>query len=201
MARREPQRRDAPKSGRDRILEAAYPLFSRSGIRAVGVDTVVEAASVAKMTLYRNFPSKNDLALAFMEMREERWTRAWLQAEVERRATDPADRLLAIFEVFDEWFHREDFEGCTFVNVLLELADPEDPVRRASVQHLANIRDFLKQLAGDAGVSDPDAFARQWHILMKGSIVSAGEGDREAARRARELGVLLLERRGVLAPS
>jgi AcrR family transcriptional regulator len=201
MAQPEPQREDAPKSGRDRILEAAYPLFSRSGIRAVGVDTVVEAASVAKMTLYRNFPSKNDLALAFMEMREERWTHAWLQAEVEQRATEPADRLLAIFEVFDEWFHREDFEGCTFVNVLLELADPEDPVRRASVQHLANIRDFLKQLAGDAGVADPDAFARQWHILMKGSIVSAGEGDHEAARRARELGVLLLERHGVLERS
>ena len=152
MAPPEPPRDDVPKSGRDRILEAAYPLFSRSGIRAVGVDTVVEAASVAKMTLYRNFPSKNDLALAFMEMREERWTHAWLQAEVEQRATEPAARLLAIFDVFDEWFRRDDFEGCTFVNVLLELADQEDPVRRATVRHLANIRDFLVRLAGEAGV-------------------------------------------------
>jgi AcrR family transcriptional regulator len=201
MAPPQPQPEEVRKSGRDRILEAAYPLFSRSGIRAVGVDTVVEAASVAKMTLYRNFPSKNDLALAFMEMREERWTHAWLQAEVEQRATDPAERLLTIFDVFDEWFHREDFEGCTFVNVLLELADHEDPVRRATVRHLANIRDFLRSLAGEAGIADPDAFARQWHILMKGSIVSAGEGDREAARRARELGVLLLERHGVLEHS
>ena len=82
MAGTDAQPAKSAKSGRERILEAAYPLFSRSGIRAVGVDTIVEAAGVAKMTLYRNFPSKDDLALAFLEMREERWTRAWLWTEV-----------------------------------------------------------------------------------------------------------------------
>src|SRR6187431_3336214 len=106
------------RSGRDRILDAAYPLFSRSGIRAVGVDKIVDAAGVAKMTLYRNFPSKDELAVAFLAMREERWTRAWLWDEVRRRAEEPGDRLLAIFDVFGEWFEREDFEGCSFINVL-----------------------------------------------------------------------------------
>ncbi len=187
------------KSGRERILDAAYPLFSRSGIRAVGVDTIVEAAGVAKMTLYRNFPSKDDLALAFLELREERWTRAWLWNEVSQRADSPAERLLAIFDVFSDWFGRVDFEGCTFINVLLEQDDADDPVRAASVKHLANIRGLIQELAGEAGIEDVDAFSRQWHILMKGSIVAAGEGDRDAGRRARELGTLLLERRGVLA--
>ena len=186
------------KSGRERILEAAYPLFSRSGIRAVGVDTIVEAAGVAKMTLYRNFPSKDDLALAFLELREERWTRAWLWNEVSQRADTPAERLLAIFDVFGEWFARDDFEGCSFINILLEQDAIEDPVREASVKHLANIRELIQELATEAGIDDPDAFSRQWHILMKGSIVAAGEGDRDAARRAHELGTLLLERRGVL---
>jgi AcrR family transcriptional regulator len=195
----QPQR--AAKSGRERILEASYPLFSRSGIRAVGVDTIVEAAGVAKMTLYRNFPSKDDLALAFLQLREERWTRAWLWSEVSQRADTPAERLLAIFDVFGEWFARDDFEGCSFINILLEQDTPEDAVREASVQHLANIRELIQELATEAGIKDAEAFSRQWHILMKGSIVAAGEGDRDAARRAHELGTLLLERRGVLSPA
>ena len=63
------------------------------------------------MTLYRHFGSKDALVLAFLDRREARWTKDWLQHEVERRAVDPAERLLAIFDVFDEWFQREDFEG------------------------------------------------------------------------------------------
>jgi len=102
------------------------------------------------------------------------------------------DRLLAIFDVFDEWFQRDDFEGCSFINVLLEMFEPGNPVRRATTAHLANIRVFLRALAVAAGVSDSDDFARKWHVLMKGSIVAAGEGDRLAARRAREVGQLLL---------
>jgi AcrR family transcriptional regulator len=179
-------------SARERILDAAYELFSRHGVRAVGVDTVVDRAGVAKMTLYRHFPSKDDLALEFLRRREELWTKKWLQGEVERRAATPEDRLLAIFDVFDEWFQRDDFEGCSFINVLLEIDDRQSEVRRASVNHLAVIRDFLGQLADQAGVRDPDDFARRWHILMKGAIVAAGEGDREAGRRVRRLGELLL---------
>jgi len=188
---------DRPRIGRDRILDAAYDLFSRSGVRAVGVDTITAEADVAKMTLYRNFASKNALALAFLELREERWTLGWVQAEVERRASDPAARLLAIFEIFSEWFARDDFEGCAFITSLLEFDDREDPVRQACVMHLANIRRFVSELASAAGVEDPHRFAGQWHILMKGSIVAAHEGDRDAAMKARELGELLLARHGV----
>ena len=180
------------ETARERILEAAYELFSRNGIRAVGVDRVIAESDVAKMTLYRNFASKDELVLEFMRRREERWTKEWLQADVERRTDDPAERLLAIFDVFDGWFRQDDFEGCTFINVLLEVTDRESPVRQATVGHLATIRSFLQGLATDAGVADPEDFARRWHILMKGSIVAAGEGDHEAARRAQEIGKLLL---------
>ena len=179
-------------AARERIVEAAYELFSRQGIRAVGVDTIIAQSGVAKMTLYRNFASKDELVLEFLRVREQRWTRDWLQAEAERRATTADGRLLAIFDVFHDWFQLDAFEGCSFVNVLLEVTDVESPVRRASVEHLATIRTFVAGLAVEAGIDDPDAFARQWHILMKGSIVSAGEGDREAARRAQALGKLLL---------
>ena len=188
---------DRSRSGRERILDAAYELFSRAGVRATGVDTITAEADVAKMTLYRNFASKNDLALAFLALREERWTVGWVQAEVNSRASTPAGRLLAIFEIFSEWFAREDFEGCAFITSLLEFEDRADPVRAACVVHLATIRAFVRELAAEAGVDDPERFAGQWHILMKGSIVAAHEGDQDAAMKARELGELLLERHGV----
>ena len=193
------QERSGPgrDSGRERVLETAYRLFSKHGTRAVGVDRIIAESGVAKMTLYRNFASKDDLILAFLELREERWTRGWLQDSVERRASTPAQRLLAIFDVFGEWFARDDFEGCSFINVMLELDDPGSPVRRESVRQLSEIRGFIGALAREAGVQDADAFARQWHILMKGCIVAAAEGDRQAAARARELGSLLLAHHGI----
>jgi AcrR family transcriptional regulator len=183
--------------GRDRILDTAYDLFSAHGTRAVGVDRIIAEAGTAKMTLYRNFASKDELIVAFLAVREERWTRGWLQAEVEKRAGSPRERLLAIFDVFGEWFAREDFEGCSFINVMLELTDRDDPGRIASVRHLSVIRAYLAGLAAEAGVEDAAAFAHQWHILMKGSIVAAAEGDAAAAARAQELGRLLLDARGV----
>ena len=183
---------------RERILDTAYDLFSRHGIRAVGVDRIVAESGVAKMSLYRHFPSKDALVLTFLQEREQRWTNDWLRAEVEGRAATPAGRMLAIFDIFGEWFAIDDFEGCTFINVLLEFDDRGSAVRQASVEHLRNIRSFLAELAAEAGASDPDALAHQWHILMKGSIVAAAEGDRRAALRAQQIGQLLLEREAIL---
>jgi AcrR family transcriptional regulator len=178
---------------RSRILDAAYELFSRRGIRAVGIDAIIRESGVARMTLYRHFGSKDELVLAFLERREQRWTKDWLQHEAERRAADPGERLLAIFDVFDEWFQRDDFEGCAFINVLLETTDRASPVRSASTDQLARIRAYVAGLASEAGVADPERLAHKWHILMKGSIVAAGEGDHEAARRAREVAELVLQ--------
>jgi AcrR family transcriptional regulator len=186
-------------SARERILDTAYDLFSRHGIRAVGVDRIIATSGVAKMSLYRHFHSKDALVLAFLQEREKRWTMEWLHSEVSRRADDGAGRMLAIFDVFHEWFQDPDFEGCSFINVLLEFSEVEHPIRQATTEHLANIRALVREFAEDAGVADPEGVACQWHILMKGSIVAAGEGDREAARRARALGELLLEREGALA--
>ncbi|MPZ86228.1 MAG: TetR family transcriptional regulator, partial [Actinophytocola sp.] len=101
-------------SGRDRVSRAAYELFSREGTAAVGVDAIIAKAGTAKMTLYRNFPSKTDLILDFLQRRERLWTEEWLQAESQRRGTTPAEQLLAIFDVFGEWFAKPDFEGCAF---------------------------------------------------------------------------------------
>src|SRR5215210_4391613 len=177
---------------RERILSTAYDLFARRGIRDVGIDEVIERAGVAKATLYRHFASKDDLALAFLGLREERWTRDFVEAEARRRGSTPEEQLLAIFDAFDEWFRRDDFEACSFINVLLEMR-AEHPVGNASVDHLANIRVFVRSLADEAGLRDADSFARSWHILMKGSIVAASEGDLDAAQRGKAMARTLLE--------
>ena len=173
-------------------MAAAYELFARNGVQAVGIDAIIERSAVARQTLYRHFGSKQELVLAFLERREEVWTYGWLAAEVKRRERDPRRRLLAIFDVFDEWFRDPDFEGCSFINVMLEHPAPDHPLHQAAAGYLARIRAFLKELAADAEIPDPSGFARQWHVLMKGSIVAAGEGDRDAARRAKHMGRVLL---------
>jgi AcrR family transcriptional regulator len=180
---------------RERILRTAYDLFRRHGIQAIGVDRIVAEAGVAKMTLYRHFRSKDELVLAVLDLREELWTQSWLQQEVERRGGTAEARLLAAFDAFDEWFRRDDYDGCLFVNSLLEARDATSRIGSASVLKLEGVREFLRRLAEEAGVRDPEGFARQWQLLMIGAIVAAAAGDVDAARRAREMAELLLERR------
>lgn len=179
-------------NARERLLAAAYELFARRGVQAVGVDAIIEHSGVARQTMYRHFASKQELVVAFLEQRDVLWTERWLRARVEQRSADPGEQLLAVFDVFDEWFHAPGFEGCSFINVMLEHPDPGHPLHRASRAYLQKIRDFLEDLARRAGIADAEAFARQWHILMKGSIVAAGEGDQDAARRAKRIAALLL---------
>src|ERR1700744_4963416 len=183
----------APVSAvRARILQTAYELFSRRGVRDVGINEMVEHAHVTKATLYHHFASKDDLVVAFLELREQRWMRGWVQTEARRRADTPEQELLAIFDLYDEWFHRDDYEACSFVNVLLELGAAH-PAGQASIGHLANLRSIVRGLATRAELDDPDGFTRSWYILMKGSIVSAAEGYTDAAKRAKAMATRLID--------
>ncbi|MEO5778803.1 MAG: helix-turn-helix domain-containing protein [Arthrobacter oryzae] len=176
----------------DRILAAAYELFSHRGIRGVGVNELISSSGVSKATFYRHFPSKDALVLAFLGLRDQVWTVELIVAEARRRGNTAEERLLAIFDVFGDWFQREDFEACTFINVLLEMG-PDHPLGKASIGYLSRIRGHIQALAEEAGLNHPEEFARSWHILMKGSIISATEGDTLASRRARQMGRWLIE--------
>ena len=177
---------------RERLIDAAYDLFSKDGVSQVGIDTILAKSGCAKASLYSNFKTKVELAIAFLDRREAVWTRGWLESEIKRRATSPEARLLAIFDVFDGWFHKKSFEGCSFINVLLE-SKIDSPVRHAAAIHLAKIRAMVRGLAEEAELQQPEKFAQAWHMLMKGSIVSAGEGNKNAARDAKCAAQLVLE--------
>ncbi|MCG2623769.1 TetR/AcrR family transcriptional regulator [Arthrobacter sp. I2-34] len=174
-----------------RILVTAYELFSHRGIRDVGVDELIRESGVAKATFYRHFASKDALALAFLQRRDELWMMGSVVPAARRRADEPEEQLLAIFDVYDEWFQHDDFEACSFVKVLLEMG-AEHPLGKASIEYLGKIRQQVRILADEAGLRDSLAFSRSWHILMKGCIISAAEGDLMAARRARKMGAWLI---------
>lgn len=179
---------------RERILQTAYELFARHGIRAVGVDTIVARSGVAKMTLYRHYASKDELALEFLRRRRE-FSRGW-QAEVESRKLPPGESLLAVFDALDKWYRQPDYAGCPVVKTVLEVEHAGHPLRAAAEEHFAAVREFLRQLAEQAGVRDPQNIARQWHMLILGSIVAACAGDLEAAPRAKEAARAILAQEG-----
>jgi len=180
-------------SARERILNAAYESFSRRGIRAVGTDEVIERARVAKATLYRHFATKDDLVLAVLQRREEIWTHGLIEAQSQERGNTPEEQLLAIFDVMHDWFQlRDGYEGCSFINVLLELG-ADHPAGQASVTHIDHVRDIVRQRATAAGLCDIEDFASSWHILMKGAIILAAVGDLDAALRAQKMARTLIE--------
>jgi len=187
----------AEEAPRERLLRTAYDLFAAHGILATGIDRIVAEAGVAKMTLYRYFPSKEDLVLAVLDLREEVWSQGWLAYEAERRGEAPVECLLAIFDLFDEWFRRPDYEGCLFINSLTEMSGQDNRIVDACVVKRANIRRWVEGLATEAGVRDPVEFACRWQIVMAGAIVMALHGDTHSASNGRRLGQLLLEAEGL----
>lgn len=188
-------------AARERILQTAYHLFLRNSPNTVGVDRIVEEADVAKTTLYRHFPSKDDLAVAVLRRHEDVWTRQWLEHEITARAETPGARLLAAFDAFDEWFRRDDYEGCLFARILLETRDRASRLRDAAATGLANVRAVLRALAEDAGADDPDELALQIQMLLLGAIVAAVYGDQDAAPKARAVAALVLKKNGISTQS
>jgi AcrR family transcriptional regulator len=183
----------ADGDARERILATAYELFTQHGLVAVGVDRIVAEAGVAKTTLYRHFRSKDALAVAVLERHELLWTRRWLEPEAMRLARSPGGGPIAIFDALDEWFGQADFEGCLFLNALLETRDRASPVRRAAVAAIENVYDVVQRLLEEAGIVNSEAVAHQVQIIMRGTIIAAVQGQADAVKQGRVAAQRLLE--------
>lgn len=184
-----------PPDVRTRILDAAAELFYRQGIRAVGIDTVIAQAGVAKASLYHHFRTKDDLTAAVLRRRDERW-REWLSKTVEERADSPRARLLAVFDALVEWSATDEFRGCAFINAAAEFPDPDHVVRAVVREHKQAMINYLGDLACAAGVKDPEACAAELFLLVEGATVRAYiENDPEAAAAAKAAAAALLDAR------
>lgn len=175
---------------RARILEVASELFYRHGIKAVGVDTIISKADVARMSFYRHFTSKEGLVLAFIHGRDEEF-RGWLAAQVERLARDLNDRPLAVFDALAVRLATPGYRGCAFINTMVESADRNDLAYQAAAEHKARFEGYLAGLLSDAGLDS--RHAADLLLLFDGAVVAAvREGSVEPAKRARRLAALLL---------
>ena len=173
VSRRTEGRTSIPaKEARERILAAVDELFYRDGVRAVGVDAVIEHAGVNKMSLYRNFASKDDLIAAYLEDRNRQYWSWWDQI-MERHAGNPRRRLLGLFEELQARVSRKGYRGCPFVNIAAELSDPAHPARRVVALNKRELKRRLCALAESAGAKRADALADSLMLLMEGAYAGS----------------------------
>ena len=164
----------APRSSREtgpraRILAAAGTLFAENGIARTGVDSLIDAAGVAKATFYRHFPSKDALVVAWLEDPRTRWFDR-IRAVAEARAATPADVIPQLFEAVADWLEGGDFVGCPYLNTSVEVSDPTHPASDAVRGYLAEIGAYLEECVAAGGRDDAVQLGRELHALLAGSI-------------------------------
>ena len=177
---------------RDELLDTALALFCRDGFHGTGIDRILAESGVAKATLYKHFKSKDELILAALRREDERFRNRFMR-EVERRAANPAGRLLAVFDTLEQHLGERDFRGCLFIKAAAEYASPEDPIHAAAAESKRLLRAYVRDLAAAAGAVAPRRLAQQLALLMEGATVLAQlSGDPSAARDSREAAEVLL---------
>ena len=159
-------------SPRDRLIEAATRLFCRYGVNSVGVDAIVEAAGTAKTTLYKVFGSKDGLVEAVLDREGKVW-RAWFVAEIDGPGGSAAERLARIGPTLRQWFSRNDFYGCPFINAVGESDKADDRMRSLAVAHKKVVLERLTTLCAEAGCREPTQAAHTLGLIIDGAIVAA----------------------------
>ncbi|CAN7276088.1 TetR/AcrR family transcriptional regulator [Variovorax paradoxus] len=171
---------------RERILLTAHDLFYADGIRATGIDRVIAASGVTKVTFYRHFPSKDDLVREFLDHRHARWM-AWFVDALGRRGaherTGDAGALLLLADAMAEWFADPAFRGCAFINAVAEVGGSVEGAAERAREHK---REMVEVIAGllPAALPARMALAQAAALGVDGAIVKAQMGGAALAREA-----------------
>jgi AcrR family transcriptional regulator len=167
----------------DKIRDSARELFYAEGIRAVGVDEIVNRAGVTKPSLYRGFGSKDELAVAVLRDSEAGfWAR--FDASVAAHPGDVRAQLMDFFEGLGQRSSREDYRGCGLTNAMIEYPEPGHPARVVSEAHKRDLRARLRGMAAELGAKDADGLGDALTLLVEGAYVSSqifGAGGPSAA--------------------
>lgn len=164
-------KREAKISAREVILETAANLFFREGFRAVGVDTIIKRADVAKMTLYRHFPSKDDLIKAYLQDTNNKFW-AWFDESTAQAADQPAAQLIAFFKALEKLVTSPQCYGCPFLNVVVDFPEGGHPGHQVALEHKQAVRSRFRELAHQAGARAPHMLADQLLLLMDGAFMA-----------------------------
>jgi AcrR family transcriptional regulator len=175
-------RKPAP-GARDRILDNAARLFSEHGVHAVGLQQVIDECGCGKNLLYREFASKDDLVVAYLERCRAEW---WenITAAIAAAPDDPAEQLMAIVRTVADEVDVPDFRGCAFRNTHAEFPEPDHPAHRMAVEHLTAVRALLVDLATRTGTADPATLADRIMLILDGVSANAAVLGRDGAARA-----------------
>lgn len=180
-----------PEATKARILKAAADVFGRRGIHAAGINEVVEAAGASKLTIYKNFGSKEGLVEAVLTDRTQR-VRAWHNEAVEKAGGNARERILAVFDLVASWYAEAGFRGCAMMNAATEDRGQEGAPRRLAQDHLAFYRSLFERLLSEA--RDPKASARQLVVVLEGAtLISAVDQDPGLGAEARVIVETLLD--------
>lgn len=175
------KRKRETSEARQRILETADRLFYQEGVRAVGIDRIIAEAEVAKMSLYKHFPSKDDLILAVLKHREE-GVLAFFRSAMERHSKKTKSPLRAFFAALKEFFESPGFRGCPFQNAAVELADSTHPGTEFARGHKQRFSAFLRELVEATLGKAATKVAPAVSILVEGAMMTAViQGDSSAA--------------------
>jgi AcrR family transcriptional regulator len=159
---------------RDRLLAAADELFRAEGVAAVGVGRVIERAEVAQMSLWRVFGSKQGLVDEWLQELDERY-RVQMRAAL-AAAVGPREQLGAIFDAWTSRAGDPGFRGCPLVNAAAEPGGAGPAAVEVAQAHRHGVYAMLAELAGEAGLAEPDVIAVQWLLLLEGCAVAVGLG-------------------------
>ena len=168
-----PPKRDANRpSARERIFETAGRLFYIKGIRAVGVETIAAEADTTKMSLYRNFPSKDALVAEWLRDHDAKFWQAW-DAMAARHPEDPRRQLKSAFALLEKHVADPKARGCPMANAAVELTEKDHPARKVIESHKAKLRARLAGLCTRMGTRNPGLLADQLFLLMEGAQVTS----------------------------
>ncbi|MBL4601905.1 MAG: TetR/AcrR family transcriptional regulator [Emcibacteraceae bacterium] len=174
------------------LIEKALKAFYAGGFQAVGMDRLAKETGISKTSMYKHFKTKEDLILEVLNLRDENY-RSWFVRRIEALASTPVERLLAMFDALDEWFHEETYLSCMFIRASCEYPQSSNPIHKISAKHLRLLQAYVIGLAEQAGVKNPGDLARQLMLLNEGAIVLAHiQGPDDVARNAKETAQILI---------
>ena len=159
------------EENRRNILQVATRLFYTRGVRAVGMDTVIKECGVGNATVYRQFPTKDALATAYVEGRADAWFERMREAAGEHG--DPRDQLITVFDVLAADCAGPTYRGCPMLNTSTEFPEGQHPAHLAAVSHKQQVRDWFYSLAVAASADDPDRLAEELLVVLNGAYATA----------------------------
>lgn len=178
---------------REKLIRAAYDLFMKDGIGAVGLNQVIKRVGVTKSTFYNHFESKDDLVLAVLKWRDSLWPSELRAVLVKRAGPRPQDQLLALFDMLDEAWGTKGYNGCVFIYASSEFPHRHDPIHLVANAHVRTVHATILELAGYAGARDPDELASELVLLAAGTYAISQMGDaKNAAAVGRRMAIRIV---------